>query len=158
MLQLVHARAWRITLPHRETDRIRFAAVLLGLYVLIVLLLVQLDELGTTSAWIDLSSIPLWIALLTTFFLWSPRFLTHGQLAWRDLLPGAVLTAVGLAAVMLLSGFVMEWWVDFYARDYGGFGVIMAIFFWIEFSAGIIVATASLSPALAQRRSLRADV
>ena len=34
----------------------------------------------------------------------------------------------------------MELWVDFYARDYGGFGVVMAIFFWIGFSSFVIVA------------------
>jgi membrane protein len=155
VLQLVHARAWQITVPHRETDRARYAAVLLGLYLLIVLLLTQLDELGTRGLWVDLSSIPVWISLLILFFTWSPRFLTHNQLAWRDLLPSAVLTAIGLVAVMFISSLIMQRWVDFYAQDYGGFGVIMAIFFWIEFSAGIIVAAASLSPPLAHRRSLR---
>ena len=32
---------------------------------------------------------------------------------------------------MLLSSFVMEPWVDLYASDYGGLGVVMALFFWI---------------------------
>ena len=49
----------------------------------------------------------------------------------------------------------MEPWVDFYAKDYGGFGVVMAIFFWIGFSSFVVVAAASMSPALAERRNLR---
>src|SRR5438094_1642786 len=40
VLQLVHARAWRIALPSRQTDQARYAVVLLGLYGLILLLLV----------------------------------------------------------------------------------------------------------------------
>ena len=56
---------------------------------------------------------------------------------------------------MIVSSYVMEPWVDLYARDYGGFGVVMAIFFWIVFISAVIVWTASLSPALAQRRNLR---
>jgi uncharacterized BrkB/YihY/UPF0761 family membrane protein len=157
VLQLVHTRAWQITLPNRGSDRARYAAVLLGLYGLIFALLAQLDVLGDGSSWMDLTALPLWVALLTVFFTWSPRFLTHKRLEWRDLLPSAVLTATGLVTLMVISTYVMERWVDFYAQDYGGLGVVMAIFFWIELSAGIIVWAASLSPALAARRRLRAD-
>ena len=32
-----------------------------------------------------------------------------------DLLPAAVLTAGGLVALVLISNFVMQYWVDFYA-------------------------------------------
>ena len=63
-----------------------------------------------------------------------------------------MLTAVGLVVLMLLSSFVMESWVNLYARDYGGFGVVLAIYSWILFSSGVIVWAASLSPALASSR------
>jgi hypothetical protein len=57
---------------------------------------------------------------------------------------------------MVFSRFVMQFWVNFYATDYGGFGVVMAIFFWIAFASGTIVWAAALSPALSERRSARA--
>jgi uncharacterized BrkB/YihY/UPF0761 family membrane protein len=95
-----------------------------------------------------------WVGLLIVFFVWAPWLLTHKRIARRDLLPGAVLTAFGLVALMLISSFVMELWVNLYARDYGGFGVVLAIYFWILFSSGIIVWAASLSPALAERRDV----
>jgi membrane protein len=95
------------------------------------------------------------VALLTVYFVWAPRLLTHRLIAQRDLLPGAALTAIGLVVLMLISGFLAEPWVDFYARDYGGFGVLMATFFWFGFSSTVIVAAASLSPALAERRVFR---
>jgi hypothetical protein len=58
--------------------------------------------------------------------------------------------------LMLLSGLVMEPWVDLFARDYGGFGLVMAIYFWLAFSSAAVVWAASISPPLAERRRLRA--
>ncbi len=81
--------------------------------------------------------------------------LNRKRIARRDLLPGAVLTALGLVVLVFVSSRVMQFWVDLYARDYGGFGVILAIYFWILLSSGLIVWAASLSPSLAARRDLR---
>jgi membrane protein len=155
VLQLVHARAWQIPLPRRQADQARYAAVLLGLYGLILLLLVQLTELSGSPSWIGNTLALGWVGLLVLFFMWAPWLLTHKRITPRDLLPGAVLTAVGLVALMLISSFVMELWVNLYARDYGGFGVVLAIYFWILFSSGVIVWAATLSPALAERRRSR---
>lgn len=155
VLQLVHARAWRLPPTRRTSDQGVYAAVLLGLYGLILLLLVQLTELRGSPGWVeDLVALG-WVGLLALYFVWAPWLLTHKRITRRDLLPGAVLTAVGLVALMLISGFVMEFWVNLYARDYGGFGVVLAIYFWILFSSGVIVWAASLSPSLAERRRVR---
>jgi uncharacterized BrkB/YihY/UPF0761 family membrane protein len=54
---------------------------------------------------------------------------------------------------MIVSSYVMEPWVDLYARDYGGFGVVLAIYFWLLLSSGVIVWAAAVAPALAQRRA-----
>ena len=56
---------------------------------------------------------------------------------------------------MIASSYVLEYWINFYAGDYGGFGVVMAIYFWLAFSSAVIVWAAAISPALAQRRELR---
>src|SRR5262249_23986713 len=79
VLQLVHARAWRLTLPARQTDFALYAAVLLGLYGLILLLLVQLTELKGSSSWVGNTLALGWIGLLVLFFVWAPWLLTHKQ-------------------------------------------------------------------------------
>ncbi len=155
VLQLVHARSWQVALPARNGDQARYAVVLLGLYGLILGLLVQLTELGSSSSWLDAALALAWVGLLVLFFVWAPSLLTHRLVTRRDLLPGAVLTAAGLVVLMLVSSYVMQFWVDLFARDYGGFGVVLAIYFWIAFSSAVIVWAASLSPALAERRILR---
>src|SRR5206468_10662140 len=93
--------------------------------------------------------------LLVLFFVWAPWLLTHKLITRRDLLPAAALTAVGLVLLIVVSRYLMQFWIDLYARDYGGLGVVLAIYFWIAFSSAVIVWSASLSPALADRRGLR---
>jgi membrane protein len=155
VLQLVHSRAWQIPTPSRQGDQGRYALVLLGLYGLILLLMVQLARLAGGPTWVRFAVTPGWVVVLTLYFGWAARVLTHKLIGWRDLLPGALLTAAGLVLLMWISRFVMEPWLNFYARDYGGFGVVMAIFFWIVFSSAVIVVAASLGPALADRRRHR---
>ena len=155
VLQLVHARAWQLPLPKRPTDQALYALVLLALYGLILLLLVQLNELKSAPRWVGLSLALGWLGLLVLFFVWCPWLLTRRSIARRDLLPGAVLTAVGLVLLMVISRYVMQFWVDLYAQDYGGLGVMLAIYFWLAFSSAVIVWAASLSPALAERRAFR---
>jgi len=154
VLQLVHARSWQLALPTRQTDQALYAGVLVGLYGLILLLLIQLTELKGSPRWVVAILALGWVGLLVLFFIWAPWLLTHKLIKRRDLLPGAVVTALGLVVLMLASSYVMEFWVNLYARDYGGFGVVLAIYFWIAFSSALIVGTATLSPALAERRNL----
>jgi membrane protein len=153
VLQLVHMRAWRVSVPSRSSDQGLYAAVLLGLYGLIVLLLFQLSELKGASPWISRVLALGWVGLLVLFFTWAPSFLLHRQVSRRDLLPGAVLTALGVVVITIVSRWVIEPWVNLYAKDYGGLGVVLAIYFWIAFYSFVIVGAASLAPALAQRRS-----
>jgi membrane protein len=155
VLQSVHARAWQISLPTRQSDQALYAAVLLGVYGLILLLLVQLSELRGSPSWVGTTLAVGWVGLLVVFFTWAPWLLTHKLVSRRDLLPGAVLTSLGVVVLMLVSSYVMEFWVNLYASDYGGLGVILAIYFWIAFSAAVIVGAASLAPLLAERRNLR---
>src|SRR5216110_982267 len=86
VLQLVHARAWRVTLPNRQTDYALYAFVLLALYGLILLLLVQLTELRDSPSWVGKVLAVGWVGLLVVFFTWAPSLLLHGRVSRRDLL------------------------------------------------------------------------
>jgi membrane protein len=157
VLQLVHSRAWGLNLPTGARDQVGYGAVLAGLYGLLLLLLLQLNEFHTHSTVVKALLGIGWVSFLTAFFVFVPWLLLHKEVSRRDLLPGAVLTSLALVVLMVVSRFVMQYWVDLYARDYGGLGVVLAIYFWIAFSSAVIVGAASLSPALAERRSVRAS-
>jgi uncharacterized BrkB/YihY/UPF0761 family membrane protein len=155
VLQLVHARAWRLDLETGVADHVGYGAVLAGLYGLLILLLVQLNDFHPRSAVVKALLGLGWAEFLIVFFAVSPWLLTHKQVAPRDFLPGAALTALGLVALMVVSRYVMQFWIDLYARDYGGLGVVLALYFWLALGAALIVWAASLSPALAERRKVR---
>ena len=154
VIQLVYARSWRIEVRERLADQVRYAAVLLVLFGMIALLEVQTKESTGHSFWAGAAIAPVWVAALAGFFVWAPWLLTRRLLAVRALLPGATLTALGLVALMYLSTAVMPAWIDLYATDFAGLGVMMALFFWLGLSSTVIVLTASLSPVLAERRDL----
>ena len=155
VLQIVHARAWQLTLAKTAADQARYAAVLLGLYGLIFLLLLQADELRGDPSWVNFALAAGWVVLLLSFFVWALWILLHRRIASRDLVPAAVLTAFALVVLVVVSRYAMQFWVDLYAKDYGGLGVILAIYFWLALASGAIVWAASLSPALAERREVR---
>ena len=156
VLQIIYVRAWRLSLPARRSDQARYATVLAGVYGLLLLFLVQVKELIDAPLWLVATLAPGWAGVLFLFFLWAARMLTYTLVPTRDLAPAAAATAIGLVALMGLSRLLFQFWLNLYAADYGAFGGVMAIYFWILFSAAVIVATASLSPALAERRRLRA--
>jgi uncharacterized BrkB/YihY/UPF0761 family membrane protein len=152
VLQLVYGRAWGLDVREKLSDQIRFAVVLLVLFGLIVVFLVQTTAIAGHSGWLNPAIAPAWVVVLFGFFVWAPRYVTHGRLAARDLVSSSALTAVGLVALMFVSSFAMASWIDFYGTDYGGLGVVLALFFWLGLSSTVIVLAASLSPVLAGRR------
>ncbi len=158
VLQLVYARAWGLELKDRLSDQLRFAAVLLVLFGLITLLLVQEAAIAGHPPWASPALAPAWVAALVGYFIWAPRYLTHGRIAARDLVASAALTALGIVVLMFVSSVAMAPWIDLYATDFSGLGVFMALFYWLALSSTVIVICASLSPVLAHRRSHRAGV
>jgi uncharacterized BrkB/YihY/UPF0761 family membrane protein len=157
VLQLVYGRAWGFETPERAADQIRYALTLVVLFGLLALLMLQATELHHHPAWAEPALGPAWVLVLFGYFVWAPRFLLHGRLAARDLLASAALTSFGIVLLMFVSSFAMAPWIDLYATDFAGFGVFMALFFWLGLSSSVVVICASLSPVLAGRRTYLAD-
>jgi uncharacterized BrkB/YihY/UPF0761 family membrane protein len=155
VLQLVYSRTWGLHIREKLTDQIRFGLILLVLFALISLFLVQtrvVDAHGHPP-WTNPALAPVWLVVLFGFFIWAPRYVTHNRLSARDLVASSALTSLGIVLLMLASSFAMAPWINFYyGTDYGAFGVMMALFFWLGLSATVIVLAASLSPVLAGRR------
>jgi membrane protein len=156
VLQIAHARSWRIDLGKaRLTDQTRYFVTLVVLLALLMVYMVQTKVLAGQPSWIGWLLVPLWLVALLAFFTWVPRMLLHNQVSARAVFPGAVFTVLALIGLRVLSYFVLVNWLVWYGQYYGGLGVIMALFFWILLAASIMIIAAALSPALAERRDLR---
>ena len=156
-LQTVYARVWRIPEPEVSiTENVRYFAWLGGLVVGGALFVIELSLLKEADNWIEWVSAPLWIAGIVAFFTWTPVFLLHRRITWRDALPGALAIAVGLVGIRLLSSVVFTNWLNWYAEYYGGIGIAIALFFWLGLTTSVFIAGAAVAPAYAVRRQARA--
>lgn len=80
------------------------------------------------------------VALLggVLFFWWSQRLLLGGRVAWRALLPGAVVTMAGLFGLRIFSRLVFSPLIASSAVTYGPFGTVLVIQTWLV-GVGVVV-------------------
>jgi membrane protein len=157
VFQLVQARSWGFELPKRViADQASYATILAAMVSGVILFVFQTKELRGQPSWIGWVLDIGWLALLLAFFVWAPRMLLHKRVPARDLIPGAVLTVLGLITLRAVSSLLFTHWLNWYSTTYGAFGIVIAIFFWIIVEATLLVLAAALSPALARRRDLLA--
>ncbi|MGZ4270827.1 MAG: YihY/virulence factor BrkB family protein [Solirubrobacteraceae bacterium] len=155
-LQLLYARAWRMPAKGLSiTDQLRYYTWLLAFMVALLAYVVATALLTKAPAWIDTALMPVWAAAGVAFLAWTPAFLLHRRVTVRDALPGALLAAIGLVGLRLLSGLELTNWLNWYSKYYGALGIVIAIFFWLLLGATVLVATAAMSPAYAERRRAR---
>ena len=156
VLQIAHARSWGIDLRKSViADQSRYLAVLGALTALTLLFVVQAHALQGHPSWIAWLLDLVWLGVLLAFFVWAPWLLLHKRVPWRDIVPGAVFTMLGLIVLRLISVLLLAHWLEWYSKTYGSVGIVMALFFWLVVFGTVLVLAAALSPALAHRRDLR---
>ncbi len=131
VVQAGYEKLWELT-PARWYARWRHV---LWLTVLIAFLSLS----ATTTVWRH-SEVGTLAAVLgaVLFFWWSQHILLGGRIPWRDLLPGAVLTAIGLLCLRLFSHLVFSPLIASSAVTYGPFGTVLVIQSWLV-GVGVVV-------------------
>jgi len=86
---------------------------------------------------------------------WWPvqRLLVDGRVPWRDLLPGAVVTGAGQAAVMALASLILRPVLIDQAQRFGAIGVAFALVTALTVFGVLLVLGAVLGPVVAGRPS-----
>jgi membrane protein len=155
-LQLVYSRVWHLPEPKVGlAENIRYFIWLTVLVVggaLYVIELTLLKGAGSSSEW---AFVPLWIAGLVVLLTWTPVFLLHRQITWRDALPGALVTSAGLLGLRLLSSTIFTNWLNWYGKYFGGIGIAIALLFWIALVTTVLIVGSAFAPAYAVRRAAR---
>lgn len=83
---------------------------------------------------------------------WTPFLLLGGRVAWRALLPGAVVTAIAQVIATLLSSVIMPREIASNEEKYGLVGVVFAVESWFIVLAGVLVVGAALGAAMGQHK------
>lgn len=142
-LEVVHALVWG---QHPDPPRgVRPALGLLGIAAAAVALVLALGRIRAADATVGGAATV--VALVVPFAAWwwlSDR-LPHGDAPRRALLPGAVLMAVGVQAVHIITVYLLARQVSGRSDTYGALAVAMAVLLWATFLGRLVVATAELN-------------
>jgi uncharacterized BrkB/YihY/UPF0761 family membrane protein len=154
LLQLAHTRAWRLEpSTSRLRDQERYLAVLAVLVGVVTLYLVETTQVRDGSV-IGLLTVPIWILGFVAYFVWAPWMLLHRRISAVDLVPGAAFVALGFVGLRLFARVLLARWLTWYSTNYGGFGIVLALFSWLLVLGTLVVVGAALSPAVKRRRVL----
>jgi uncharacterized BrkB/YihY/UPF0761 family membrane protein len=146
--QDVYARAWRIKV-RTLSDQVRFTVwffVLAGMLGVFIVFAGTLRALGTAVA------APVWLVVSTVFWLWTPRYLLHGQISLGRLLPGALLASLLIGGATAASPFFVGPALNSDGNHFGSFGVVTALLAWTFYLFTISLACAVFSPVWAEWR------
>lgn len=141
-LRLVHVVAWQeqparaSSLPTALAGLLLIAMLLWG--ALASVLVARLPNLG------PLIGAVLIAALGATWLLLS-TLLPHGSAPWRALIPGAVVVALGLGAMHLVSSYYIPHKLSSTSQLYGTLGVAATVMTWLFLGCRLIVAATVLN-------------
>ncbi|MFF2570535.1 YhjD/YihY/BrkB family envelope integrity protein [Streptomyces sp. NPDC058084] len=128
-VQTGYERVW--DLPTARWHTMWRHVVWLGVLVVALLLFVATPAPERSSAVVT-TLVALGDVLGTfLFFWWSQRFLLCGRIRWRALLPGAVLTSLGLLGLRIFSALVFSPLIASNAVTYGQFGTVLVLQSWL---------------------------
>lgn len=88
------------------------------------------------------------------FYWWTQHMLLCGRIGWRPLLPGAVLSGIGIALATLASAWLVPGQVVEQSGYYGPIGAAMVLSLWLMGVTVVVVAAALAGAVLEERRSL----
>jgi len=138
----VYVRAWRVETA-QASDQALFTVWYFVTCGLLGLMLVVTTETAASSRALF---IPLWFAAAILYWIWTPRFLLHGKIPTRKLLPGAVLGAFVLGGTIGTSPLWMGPTFNQNAEAFGSFGVVLALLAFMLIAITISMVCAVFGP------------
>ena len=129
--------------------------LLLVLFGIGVLLTTVLSALGTSSqqlgSGVRLAAIVLSTVANSGLFVLAFRTLTARDVSVRDVLPGAVMAAIGWQVLQSVGTIYVDYQLRGSSQVYGLFGIVLGLLAWIYLEALIIVLAAEVNVVLVRR-------
>jgi membrane protein len=99
-----------------------------------------------------LLSVLMSLAIATALFAWMFWGLGTRRVGWRDLLPGALVAAVGFEVLALVGTVYVPQLVSRSSALYGSIGIVFAILAWLALFARLLVYSSTLNAVLYEAR------
>jgi uncharacterized BrkB/YihY/UPF0761 family membrane protein len=151
---VVHWLVWGI--PRAKPSGIRPIGAVIGLTLVMVVLSVCLNDLRDQ---LGLAGSILVVLLVTAIsfaaWWWVSWQLPHAPVAARDLVPGAVVVAIGADAMHVLTVYWIGAVVARKSNTYGAIGIALAVLLWVYLFGRVLVASAGVNTTLWRRRQVK---
>jgi uncharacterized BrkB/YihY/UPF0761 family membrane protein len=153
-LRTSHALIWRVPLSpfHHRLKAVLFMNA--AIFVIIGLLALEQGARKATPVG-GLAVTLAFLVAVAAIWLVVTGFLPHGGTTWRDLVPGAVVVAVGGQTVHLLTVYYVAHKLMRASATYGQLGAAAAVLLSLFFLARVIVAGAALNAHLCDTKPSR---
>jgi membrane protein len=155
LYQDVYARAWGVPVSPQAADQGRYAIFFFVYSGALALSTIGQAELGDTGRRVLFTT--LWVLFSSVFWVAVPRFLLHGQVAVRGLLPGALLAAVVLGGAAAFSPLFLPATMNANAKAFGSFGVVLTLIGWLFILITLSLVCAVFAPVWAEWRRTERD-
>jgi YihY family inner membrane protein len=150
-------RVWDVPMHARPSfvKRVARSAALLGTLGLGIVITTVLSGIGGGSAslgaGVRIAAIALATVLNAGLFIIAFRVLTARDVAWRDLLPGAIFAAIAFQILQALGGLYVSHTLKGMSQTYGLFAIVLGLLAWIYLQAQVVVYAAEINVVRAKR-------
>jgi uncharacterized BrkB/YihY/UPF0761 family membrane protein len=149
-LYVVHWLIWGV--PRLKPSGFRAIGTTIGLAVVLTVLAVATNVLRTDIG--RLVSVLVALIVMAVAFAawwWVSWRLPHAPVRAQQLIPGAVLVALGIEVLHLITTYWIGHLVARKSNTYGAIGIALAVLLWVYVLGRIIVASAGVNAALWRR-------
>lgn len=151
-LVLVHAAVWDVP-PTRIRRRLWASVGFTGSVVTFAASMAMVQWVRSESHAYGLVATIVATAVPFAFWLMVSGRLPHRGSGWRDLLPGAVVVAIGVHAMYLFTTWFLGPKLANATNTYGLLGVVATMLFWLYIFGRLVIGGATLNASLHDHRS-----
>ena len=151
-LQRVYEAVWG--LPSRGWRALWRPLVWLASTIAVLVVVAAVGSLAAGVAGAALTAV-LCSPLVFGWSWWMQRFLLAGRAPWSALLPGALVTSVGLAGFSVVTSIYLSRAIVYNAERYGPIGVVFVLMSWLTWFSLVLLGGAVVGHAVHQRRCAR---
>lgn len=141
---------WQVR-PRGMQDRLVGAAWLGGAAIVLGLGAGATALVGLLPGWLSPLAILLGLGINFCLWIWTAKLVPNRHIGWSNLVPGAILGAVGLEALKAIGGFYIPRLIASSSALYGSIGVIFALLAWLYLLSRLAMYTAVLDVVLYEK-------
>ncbi|MFZ0249853.1 MAG: YihY/virulence factor BrkB family protein [Acidimicrobiales bacterium] len=148
--QYAQAEIWNIPGVSRPSFLARLGRtasmmVVLGLFLLASTILAGLVTIGHHGGWAVVGAVVVSLAVNIGLFVVAFRLLTPKQIPWRDMVPGAIVGALGWTALQYLGGVLVEHSLRNTSKEYGTFALVLGLISFLYLAAQVTLYASELN-------------